>query len=112
MGETVDGSVEFQMRERFDPDGALRLALSGELDLLVARALADRLAQLRSEGYVVRVDLSELEFIDSSGLRELVLAASHARRDGGQFEIDRQLTRPVGRVIELAGVRAQFWPDG
>lgn len=111
MGETAEGSAAFQMRERFDPDGSLRLALRGELDLSVTRALADRLEQLGNEGYCVRVDLSQLEFMDSSGLRTLMLAASHPRRDGGRLELERQLTEPVRRLIEIAGVSAQFWPD-
>ena len=110
MGKTVEGSVEFGMRERFDPDGSLRLALRGELDLSVVQALADRLNQLRNEGYFVRVDLSQLEFMDSSGLRTLALAASQARRDGGRLEVGRQLTEPVRRLIEIAGLGAQFWP--
>ena len=110
MGSPLETSVRFRMRERFDPDGALRLALSGELDMSVAQALADRLTRLRNEGYVVRVDLSRLEFIDSSGLRELIVAA-RPRWDTARLEVDRRVSDPVRRVIELAGVHSRFWPD-
>jgi len=49
MGSPLETSPHFRMRERFDPDGTLRLALSGELDLPVAQALADRLQRLRHQ---------------------------------------------------------------
>jgi len=111
MGSLLERSIRFGMREDFEADGTLRLALSGELDLSVAQALADRLMRLRDEGYAVRVDLSQLEFIDSSGLRELIGAASQARHDGGQLEIDPELSEPVQRAIDIAGVGPQFWPD-
>jgi anti-anti-sigma factor len=111
MGSPLETSAHFRMRERLDPDGTLRLALSGELDLSVAQALADRLQRLRHQGYVVRVDLSRLEFIDSSGLRELILAGSHTPQDPGRLEVDREVSEPVRRVIEVAGVRTRFWRD-
>ena len=112
MGSPLETSVRFGMRERFESDGALRLALSGELDMSVAQALADRLTRLRNEGYVVRVDLSRLEFIDSSGLRELILATSRQRQPhAGRMEVDRRVSEPVRRVIEFAGVHSRFWPD-
>jgi anti-sigma B factor antagonist len=110
MGSPLETSVRFAMRERFEPDGGLRLVLSGELDLSVVQALADRLTRLRNEGYVVRVDLSQLEFIDSSGLRELIVALQ-ARRHAGRVEVDHRVSEPVRRTIDLAGVRSHFWPD-
>jgi anti-anti-sigma factor len=59
------------MRERFNDDGALRLALGGELDLAVIDTLHERLVALKRENCRVRIDLAQLEFIDSTGEREL-----------------------------------------
>jgi anti-anti-sigma factor len=101
----------FQMEEHFQDGYRLRLALVGELDVAVVRQLADRLRELRKGGYTVQLDLSRLEFIDSTGLRELITEVSDSRRDGWNLEIDEQLTDQVARVIDLVGARSYFWPD-
>lgn len=111
MTGSFEQSVEFGMRELFDDPGAVRLVVSGELDLAVAAMLGDRLRQLGREGYAVRLDLAELGFIDSSGLRELIIAFSQARSDGRRLDIDPQITEPVQRTIEVAGLHSHFWPE-
>jgi anti-anti-sigma regulatory factor len=58
----------------------------------------------------VRLDLSELEFIDSSGLRQLITAVSEARPDGCWLDIDPRITEPVRRAVELAAVQPHLWP--
>jgi hypothetical protein len=55
-----------------DQDGARRLALEGELDRLTAPALEDRLDQLAAQKRRVRLDLSLLQFIDSTGIGNLI----------------------------------------
>jgi anti-sigma B factor antagonist len=111
MTGAFEESIEFRMCERFDDPDGVRLVLTGELDLAVAEMLGSRLRQLRNEGYDVRLDLSELEFIDSSGLRELIVAVSEARSDGWRLEIDPHMTKPVRRTVEIAGLRSHLWPD-
>jgi anti-anti-sigma factor len=112
MSGSFEERVDFQMRAVFDDPGTVRLVLGGELDLAVAGMLGDRLTTLRNEGFAVRVDLSELEFIDSSGLRALIIALSEAASDGWRLDIDRRVTAPVRRVVEIAGLGSYFWPDG
>lgn len=97
------------MRERLDDDGMLRLALSGELDLAVADELVARLQELRNSGRHLR--LAELGFIDSTGLRELIVAVSDSRRDGWKLEIGTEVSEPVRRVIDLIQARSHLWPD-
>lgn len=89
----------------------MRLALVGELDVAVVRELADRLSELQKGHYTVSLDLARLEFIDSSGMRELIAAISASRRDGWTLEIEHQLTEQVSRVIDLVGARSYFWPN-
>jgi anti-anti-sigma factor len=103
--------MHFQMEEHFEDGYRLRLALVGELDIGVVEQLAERLGELRKGGYTVRLDLSRVEFIDSTGLRELVTEVSESRRDGWTLEIGEELTDPVARVIDLVGARSYFWPD-
>jgi anti-anti-sigma factor len=59
----------------------------------------------------VRLDLRRLQFIDSSGLRELVRAVSDARRDGWALELDPTLSPQVSQVIDLLELGNLFWPQ-
>lgn len=93
-----------------DADGAIRLALIGELDIAVADRVDERLRQHRSEGERLRVDLSQLEFIDSSGVRAIVLGLRQARQGGYELEVDRQISPAVARMIEIMGIEPQLWP--
>jgi anti-sigma B factor antagonist len=99
------------MRESQDRDGTLRLALIGELDVAVAGGLQDRLRQYADAGQDVRLDLSGLDFIDSSGVQAVVLALRDARRCGrGLLEVDPRLSASTRRIIEIMGVERQLWP--
>ena len=100
----------FEIQERIDADGAIRLALIGELDIAVADQVEERLREHRDDGERVRLDLSQLEFIDSSGVRALVLGLRHARGSGHELEVDRRVSPAVGRMIEIMGIEPQLWP--
>jgi anti-anti-sigma factor len=98
------------MEESDDPDGGLRLELIGELDLMVADRLTARLHELKLERRQVWLDLAQLTFIDSSGLRAVILAISDSRRNGGMLEVSREVSDPVRRVIDIVGVGPHLWP--
>jgi anti-anti-sigma factor len=100
----------FEIRESVDGDGALRVALIGELDIAVADAIEQRLRRHRDDGRPVRLDLSQLDFIDSSGVQAVVIGLKHARRSGHQVEVDRRVSASVERLIEMMGIGAQLWP--
>jgi anti-sigma B factor antagonist len=112
MSSSFKESAGFRMLEVLDDSDAVRVVLSGELDMAVAGMLGDRLRMLRTEGYAVRLDLAELEFIDSSGLRELVVALDQARRDGWRLTIDPHVTAAVRRTVDIAGLASYLWPAG
>ena len=100
----------FEIRESIDGDGSVRVALIGELDIAVADAVEQRLRQLRDDGRPARIDLSELDFIDSSGVQSVVLGLKHARRSGHPLEVDRRVSSSVERLIEMMGIGEQLWP--
>ena len=100
----------FAITECLEPDG-VRLNLAGELDVAGVGRLQDRLDSVARAGETVVLDLSELTFIDSSGLNVLVTATKRARRDGWQLRIERNLTRPVQRVVTMMGLSGVFWPE-
>ena len=80
----------------------VRLRLLGELDVSTAPALKYRLERLHAEKRRVRLDLSGLDFIDSSGIYLLVRAFNDARADGWQFEVDPWLSPPTRLAFRLA----------
>ncbi len=90
----------FEIAESETADG-LRLSLHGELDLVSTRALEDRLTRLRAKRRPVRLDLSKLEFIDSTGLHLLIRAVADARTDEWRFQIEPDVSHPVRRLFAL-----------
>jgi len=101
----------FEIRESVDADGVVRIALLGELDIAVADGVEERLREQRDDGDHVRLDLSQLEFIDSSGVRAIVLGLRDARRAGRELEVDRRISPSVTRMIGIMGIGPQLWPE-
>jgi anti-anti-sigma factor len=104
-GETleIDRAVE--------SDGRVRLVLIGELDQASAVGLTRRLEDLKESGDSVRLDLSKLGFIDSGGVRAILIGARDARADGREFEVDRELSWQVKQVFDTLGLDAALWPE-
>jgi anti-anti-sigma factor len=76
------------------------VALRGELDLATAGRLLE-IAQTLRAGCDVRLDVSELHFADSSGIRAM-LTVVETMKPGTLILI--RPTRSVRRVLELLGV--------
>ena len=85
----------------------------GELELTSADALDAEVRELRRSGFDrVVIDLSGVEFLDSTGLRVLLSLRNDAKRDGHDLVLVRG-PRAVQRVFELTATRALFeWRDG
>ena len=82
---------------------------AGELDLATAPALDSALARAFERGAAPRVvlDLRELEFIDSSGLRTLRTARRRADDASAVFSLVAG-HRGLERTLEIAGVHNVF----
>ena len=87
--------------EEADQDGQIRLSLHGELDRASTRVLEDRLTSLRAKKRSVRLDLSKLEFIDSTGLHLLIRAMSDARMNAWELQIEPDVSLTVSRLFKL-----------
>ncbi len=77
------------------------VVLRGELDMAASDGLSDWLMEIA--GSTVVADLSELTFLDSSGISALVIAKKQMRAQGD----DLILTRPhpfVQRTLEVVGL--------
>lgn len=80
-----------------------RLAAAGELDIATASRLEGILLALK--GLVV-LDLREIDFIDSTGLRLLLRADARARRDGTDLRL--LCGDAVRRLLQLTGTHDRF----
>lgn len=79
----------------------------GEIDISTAPELRSGLAELVGKGRrEIVVDLSGLEFIDSSGLGVLVGGLKRARADGGSLDlvITRESIAKLFRIMGLVKV--------
>jgi len=86
-------------------DGRLTLCLFGEIDhhsALVLREEADALIY-RLRPAVVAVDLSSIEFMDSSGLGFIMGRYSLLRKLGGEL-VMKNPSPSVKRILSLAGM--------
>lgn len=83
--------------------GRLDAALSGEIDLSTVAELEERLeGSLRDGPLLLVLDLRQVTFLDSSGLR-LVLRLDERQRGLGGRMVLVQGARRVERVFELTG---------
>jgi anti-sigma B factor antagonist len=104
------------------PPGALNVAvcgderryevrLAGELDMSTAPQLREQLLRLASEGGAhVTLDMSELAFVDSTGLSVLITGLKSLRQEGGDMAL-RSPTPGTLRVLEITGLTEVFAID-
>lgn len=82
--------MDLQIEVVSGADGERGLAVSGEVDVATAGQLADALTDCIEAGEgTVRVDISAVTLIDSSGLGALVVASEALRRNGRVLELRR-----------------------
>jgi anti-sigma B factor antagonist len=100
---------DFDVVEHVSGD-TCRLVLTGELDLAGAAALREAVARAcASEAKEVILDLRRLEFIDSTGLRELLAGEAVCKRHGLRLRLTEGTPR-VEHVLELAGLVEHLAP--
>jgi anti-sigma B factor antagonist len=68
-------------------EGAVRLMLVGELDLVTADRARAAIRAAQGEASTLICDLGDVWFVDLSGLRVLLDAATRAERTGGRLTI-------------------------
>ena len=86
----------------------VHLALRGEIDAATARNGIDLLVRADpSPGDAVTLDLSEVEFIDSSGVSMLLKIRSYLDGMGCRFSLANP-SAPVVRVLTILGLTEEF----
>jgi anti-anti-sigma factor len=108
MSYASTGETAFSAR--IEPHGeTVVIEASGDLDLSVAKTFEDELRKAFSNGAsAIVLDLAQVTFIDSTGLRALIRVAEEGRRNGDRLSIRRELSPPVKRLLDLTGCGDQL----
>jgi anti-anti-sigma factor len=85
-------------------NGSMYISLSGEIDLANAAVVEDEIRSAVSDRpSAVSVDLTDLSYMDSAGIRILYGLASRLQAFRIVLEIIVPLDSPTRRLIELSG---------
>lgn len=78
-------------------------SLKGEIDAHTAPALAAHYAELPEGDGDFAIDMSAVEFMDSSGLRVIIELHQRAEEQSRRLVL-RSPSQPVARLIEISGL--------
>jgi anti-sigma B factor antagonist len=82
-------------------DARIAARLSGDLDIVTSDAVRRELAQLIDDGHhALALNLSDVGFVDSSGLGVLVAIHRHAEAQGGSLVL-QSVTPQVRRLFDI-----------
>ncbi len=97
--ESFDGPLRLHVSAG---DGAVVIECRGELDLSNALQLRNALPPTDAQGIsLLRIDMAEVTFMDSSGLTSLLEADRRCHELGATFEI--VASRFIARLLALTG---------
>ena len=100
--------VELRVSSRSQADHTI-VAASGEIDLYTAPRLAAELNSVlaRDDAARIVVDMSGVDFCDSTGMNVLLSALKRAREQGGELELAGP--RPaVRKILQVTGLDTVF----
>jgi anti-sigma B factor antagonist len=103
-------AVPLDIRPSADSGRTHRWRLRGELDAETSPRLVNTLRGLCEGPTPLCLDLSEVTFIDCSGLTALLGTLRELRRHGCEVVVDRQVSRPVRRIIQMTDAARLVWP--
>jgi anti-sigma B factor antagonist len=99
---------ELSIDLKTEEGGSLVFNLRGSLDLATAPTVRAALTEATEKGgHDLIVDLTQLEFLDSTGLGVLIGAHRRAAECGGSFRIIIS-EGPISRLLNITGLIAVF----
>jgi anti-sigma B factor antagonist len=99
------GSLQLTVAEG---DGHAEVAVRGEVDIHTCTELERTLTTLADKGVnVITLDLGEVAFIDSSGLRALVVGHKALQDRGGSLVVANP-SPSTARLLEVTGLDGLF----
>jgi anti-sigma B factor antagonist len=104
----VDAEPALRLSTSEGQDDSAVVTISGELEYGTAGSLRSTLLELsRREPHILVLDMSDVDFLDSSGISLLIQAKQRFDAQGARFVLRRPPDR-VTRVLEIAGVADMF----
>jgi len=90
-----------EISENHNDNGILALSPQGDIDSQTARDFEDHVIRHIDKGSTsLIVDFSAVDYINSAGLRVLLLAAKRLKKEGGRFAI----SAPGEKIMEILKV--------
>jgi len=99
---TLAGRPDFSVTVH-DADGRTVVAVRGERDMVTSPELADVVEEQLARG-PVRLDLTDVEFLDSSAVRVLDRLLRHAGKAGTELTFRAGLRKNVEQVLAMTGL--------
>lgn len=89
--------------------GSVRVQVAGELDMAVETELVETVAKAVADhdASSLELDVTRVTFIDSAGLRALLLCRDNVERSGRDLVLTAG-DGPVSRLLNVAGVKDWF----
>ena len=84
-------------------DGALLIALEGELDTLSSPDFEDMLEPLLAEAQSLTLDFEKLEYISSAGLRVLLAAEQTMEEKGAERVRVVNMNSTIRNIFDITG---------
>lgn len=102
----TEGPIEFSLSESSDGDVVV-VTLQGELDVMVASQVGQVIRRNLAEGHHQIVDLTEVTFIDSTGLAAIVKSAPNPQ-ERARITLRRSRHHQANRLFALTGTDRLF----
>jgi anti-sigma B factor antagonist len=98
MGEKVDEQLQIEVRNGTEP---VEVSLIGDVDVATEARVVEALSALAAQEVIV--DLSQVGFLDSSGIRALVVGHRASEAAGGSLAL-RGPSSEAAQVLELTRI--------
>jgi anti-sigma B factor antagonist len=106
--EVTDTAGAFSASLDGDTDGHARIVLHGELDMATTPTFAAKLAEAYKDTPAeLVIDLTHVNYCDSSGIREFLRAAQLCANNGTELRLIGA-SRTVRRVFDITGLTEAF----
>jgi anti-sigma B factor antagonist len=107
--ESADAPVSLTLTTRVVDDATRALRVQGEVDVYTAPRLAEAIREAARDGGVRRllVLLSDVEYMDSTGLSVLIQGNALLHEAGGAFVLVGPRPR-IARLFEITGLNSRL----
>src|SRR5262245_29288152 len=86
----------------------MAVSIKGRLDTIAAKTAEEKLLKLIDGGEKkLVIDLGQLEYINSIGLRVFMLCAKRLKAGGGELAVCA-MTPPIHKIFDIAGFLSLF----